>query len=94
MGRQSHRRTIAIGDLDIALTDEERETLNGAHGAPIQKIMETVVRRAEALGAERLADIEGPGHLVMPWAGPGIAPPLEMLDELATISWRRSTTAT
>jgi predicted aconitase len=69
--------------LAIELTDDERDILNGNHGTTLQKIMKTVVRYAEALGAERLVDIEGPGHFVIPWASPGIAPPLEMLDELA-----------
>ena len=74
---------IDLEHLTIDMTDEERDTLRGEHGATLQKIMETVVRYAEALGAERLVDIEGPGHFVIPWASPGIAPPLEMLDELA-----------
>ena len=77
------RELIDVEHLNIALTDEERDTLRGEHGATLQKIMETVVRYAEALGADRLVDIEGPGHFVIPWASPGIAPPLEMLDELA-----------
>jgi len=74
---------INAEQLAIDLTDDERDMLNGSHGTTVQKIMETVVRYAEALGAERLVDIEGPGHFVIPWASPGIAPPLEMLDELA-----------
>ena len=74
---------IDVEDLTIELTDEERDTLSGKHGAALQKVMETVVLYAEALGAERLVDIEGPGHFVIPWASPGIAPPLEMLHELA-----------
>jgi len=74
---------IDVEDLTIELTDEERDILNGNRGATLRKVMETVVRYAEALGAKRLVDIEGPGHFVIPWASPGIAPPLEMLDELA-----------
>jgi len=74
---------IDVEDLTIELTDEERDTLSGKHGAVLQKVMETVVLYAEALGAERLVDIDGPGHFVIPWASPGIAPPLEMLNELA-----------
>jgi predicted aconitase len=72
-----------IENLSIELTDDERDTLEGRRGVTLQKVMETVVRYAEALGAERLVEIEGPGHFVIPWASPGIAPPLEMLDELA-----------
>jgi len=74
---------IDAEDLTIELTDEEREILGGNRGEMLQKVMETVVQYAEALGAKRLVDIEGPGHFVIPWASPGIAPPLEMLDELA-----------
>jgi predicted aconitase len=77
---------IPMTDLetfDISLTKEEREVLQGKGGPILQKVMETVVRYAEALGAERLVEIEGPGHFVIPWASPGIAPPLQMLDELA-----------
>ena len=74
---------IDIEDLTTELTDEEREVLGGKHGETLQRVMETVVQYAEALGAKRLVDIGGPGHFVIPWASPGIAPPLEMLDELA-----------
>jgi len=76
---------INAEQLAIDLTDDERDMLSGSHGTTVQKIMETVVRYAEALGAERLVDIEGHGHFVIPWASPGIAPPLEMLDELAEV---------
>jgi predicted aconitase len=46
--------------------------------------METVVRYAEALKAEKLADIEGPGHFVISWSAQGIAPPMDMLEELVS----------
>ena len=39
-----------IESLTLELTDDERETLRGDHGATLQKIMEPVVRYAEALG--------------------------------------------
>ena len=48
----------------------------------MQKIMETVVLYGEALNAEKLVDLEGPGHFVIPWCNPGISPPNEMLEEL------------
>jgi len=48
----------------------------------MQRVMKTVVLYGEALGAERLVDIEGNGHFVISWATPGIAPSLEMLEEL------------
>jgi predicted aconitase len=83
MSGMGDERPPDIENLSIELTDDERDTLEGRRGVTLQKVMETVVRYAEALGAERLVEIEGPGHFVIPWASPGIAPPLEMLDELA-----------
>jgi predicted aconitase len=72
-----------VDDPGISLTDDERAILEGGQGPALQKVMQTVVLYGEALGADRLVEIEGPGHFVIPWASPGIAPPLEMLDELA-----------
>lgn len=74
---------VETANLKIRLTEEERQILQGQQGPTLQKAMRTVVLYAEALCAERLVDIEGDGHFVIPWASPGIAPPLEMLDELA-----------
>ncbi len=64
------------------MTQEERGILLGKQGSTLQKIMQTVVLYGEALGAKRLADIEGDGHFVIAYAIPGIAPSMEMLDEL------------
>ncbi len=75
----------AMSDLEnlrIKLTPEEWDILQGKQGPTMQRVMETVVLYGEALGAERLVDIEGAGHFVIAWATPGIAPSLEMLDEL------------
>lgn len=69
-------------NLKIALTPEEIDILGGKQGPTLRKIMKTLVLYGEALGAERLADIEGDGHFVIPWVTPGIAPPSVMLDEL------------
>jgi predicted aconitase len=71
-----------LENLKINLTQEERDILRGKQGPTMQKVLVTVVLYGEALGAERLVDIEGDGHFVISWATPGIAPPLEMLDEL------------
>jgi predicted aconitase len=73
---------INLDMLNIKLTQEEGDILKGAQGLVMAKVMQTVVMYAEALGADRLADIEGPGHFVIPWSNPSIAPPLEMLEEL------------
>jgi hypothetical protein len=48
----------------------------------MQRAMQTVVLYGEALDARKLVDIEGPGHFVIPWSTPGIAPPVELLEEL------------
>lgn len=66
----------------IRLTQEERDLLQGSQGPTMQKVMQTVVLYGEALGAERLVNIEGEGHFVIAYAIPGIAPSMEMLDEL------------
>jgi predicted aconitase len=71
-----------INSLRIELTQEEQDILQGRQGPTLQKVMETVVLYGEALGAERLVEIEGDGHFVIAYAIPGIAPSLEMLDEL------------
>ncbi|MGB3906139.1 MAG: aconitase X [Anaerolineae bacterium] len=71
-----------LENLKIQLTQEERDILQGKQGPTMQKVMKTVALYGEALGADRLVDIEGDGHFVIPWASPGIAPPIEMLDEL------------
>jgi predicted aconitase len=74
---------IYIDSLNITLDHEELETLRGKQGPVMQRAMETVVLYGEALDAERLVAIEGPGHFVIPWSVPGIAPPIELLEELA-----------
>jgi len=72
-----------LENLQIKLTQEECDILQGKQGPTMQKVMQTVVLYGEALGAERLVGIEGNGHFVIAYAIPGIAPSMEMLDELA-----------
>ncbi len=67
----------------MELSAEERDILEGGQGPTLQKVMKTLVLYAEALGAERFADIQGPGHFSIPFAIPGAGPPVAMLDELA-----------
>jgi len=73
---------IALENLGIEISPEERDILQGKQGPVLQKVMETVVLYGEALGAERLVDIDGDGHFVIAYAIPGIAPSMDMLDEL------------
>lgn len=71
-----------LDKLNIKLTQEEIDILEGKQGATMQKILKTVVLFGESLGAEKLVDIDGNGHFVITYAIPGIAPSMEMLDEL------------
>jgi len=64
------------------LTDEEKAILNGGQGQMMQRVMATIVTYGEALEAERLVGITGSGHFVIAHAIPGIAPSMEMLDDL------------
>ena len=76
------------GATATRLSAEEERVLAGGAGPVAQKVMRTVVRYAEALGAARLADVTADGHMVIAYAIPGIAPSLEMLEELAAAGLR------
>jgi predicted aconitase len=82
MFNQQGRMMIDHCHLRIKLSQDELDILLGIQGRVLQKVMQTVVFYGEALGAERLVDIGGPGHFVIPWSSPGIAPPIELLEEL------------
>jgi predicted aconitase len=79
---------VARDTARLQLTAEEEGVLAGNEGRVLQRVMQTVVQYGEALGAGRLADISGDGHLVIAYAIPGIAPSLEMLEELAAAGLR------
>ncbi len=72
----------------MRLTDEEQALLGGEHGSVMQKVMQTIVRYGEALNAEKLVDIEGPGHFVIAYSNQGIAPSIKMLEELVAAGLR------
>lgn len=74
---------VNLDQLSIQLSKEEQDILQGSQGPVMQKVMGTVVLFGEALNADHLVDIEGLGHLVIPWSIPGISPPIDMLEELA-----------
>ena len=67
----------------ILYSQEEKNILHGSQGEKMQKILATVVLYGEALGAEKLVDINGYGHFVITYAIPGIAPSMEMLVDFA-----------
>jgi predicted aconitase len=79
---------INLENLNINLTQEENDILLGKSGSPMQKVMKIIVLYGEALGAERLIDIEGEGHFVIPWAIPGLGPSIEMLNELVEAGFK------
>ena len=60
----------------MELTDKESGILTGREGAVLQKVMKSLVLYGEAIDAERLVDIEWPGHFSIPFATPGICPRL------------------
>ena len=72
----------------MKLTSEEQAIIEGKHGAALKKVMLTLVRYGEALGAEQFVNIEGNGHFALHHVLPGIGPRLEMLDELAEAGLR------
>ena len=74
--------------LNIHLSKEELAILQGKNGSVMQKVMKTVVLYGEALDAEKLADIEGPGHFVISFSREGIAPPIRILEELVDAGLR------
>ena len=66
----------------MKLLNEELDILSGSRGKILQRVMTTIVAYGEALHAERLVNITGMGHFVIPHAIPGISPSMEMLDAL------------
>jgi predicted aconitase len=66
----------------MMLSSEEGAVLEGSQGEMLQRVMATIVAYGQALEAECLVDITGRGHFVIPYALPGIAPSMEMLDAL------------
>jgi predicted aconitase len=82
---------IALEHLRMRLTQEEQDILRGRQGPVLKRVMETVVLYGEALGAEKLVDIDGNGHFVIAYAIPGIAPSMEMLDELVATGLKTKT---
>jgi len=57
--------------------------LNGDFGKTRQKLMKTMALYAQALEADGLLDIEGPGHLVILDSRRGWGARLEFLEEIA-----------
>jgi len=64
------------------LTRDERAVLDGSRGEIPRKLLLTMVRFGEAMDAERLVPVEGPGHLVIPESKPGVGARTEFLEAL------------
>jgi predicted aconitase len=67
--------------MEMKLSNEEKNILNGEKGKVLQKVMRSVIAYADAIGADRLVNVDGPGHSAIPWAIPGVGARLEMLAE-------------
>jgi len=72
----------------MRLTPIEECVLAGDEGPVPARVMGTVVQYGEALGADRLVDVTGGGHMVIAYALPGIGPSLEMLEEFVAAGLR------
>jgi len=66
----------------MSLTDDEREVLGGARGEVLRKALESVVRYGEVFGAEKLAKVEHPVHMVTSFGIPLLSPVFSLMDEL------------
>ncbi|HEY0941442.1 MAG TPA: aconitase X [Steroidobacter sp.] len=66
-----------------SLSREERRAFDGDLGETQRKLMQTMVLYAEALQADRLVDVQGPGHLVINDSRAGWGARVEFLEELA-----------
>lgn len=64
------------------LTAEERGVLSGNKGEVLRKALESVVRYGEIFGAEKLAKIEHPIHMVTSFGIPLLSPVFSLMDEL------------
>ena len=69
-------------DYKMKLTDEELAILGGSRGETMRKALESVVRYGEIFGAERLADVEHPVHLVTSFGIPLLSPVFSLMEEL------------
>ncbi|MCL2154824.1 MAG: aconitase X catalytic domain-containing protein [Leptospirales bacterium] len=66
----------------MKLTPEESAILKGEKGEVLQKAMESIVRYGDIYGAECLADINAPTHLVTSFGIPMLKPVFSIMDKL------------
>ncbi len=72
----------------MRLSSEEEEILAGTRGPVAARIMRTLIRFGDAMGAPRLVELTGPGHFAISAPLPGTAVPLGMLDDLVASGLR------
>lgn len=70
--------------VQMELTADEKEILEGKQGTTLQKVMESVVLYGLVFGAKRLVPLDGPVHLVTSFGIPLLKPVFEMMEELIT----------
>jgi predicted aconitase len=66
----------------MKLSKQERDLIEGRNGRVLQKIMQTMLQYARAMDAQGFVDVEGAGHLAVPWAIAGVGFRLETLEEI------------
>ena len=66
----------------MRLTPEETAILKGEKGEVLQKAMESIVRYGDIYGAEYLADVSSPTHLVTSFGIPMLKPVFSLMDKL------------
>jgi len=69
-------------EYKMKLTEDEQAILDGRCGETMSKALLSVVRYGEIFGAERLADLKYPVHLVTSFGIPLLSPVFSLMDEL------------
>lgn len=70
------------------LTDEEQAILAGSQGEVMAKALRSVVRYGEIFGATRLAELDGPIHVVTSMGMTGLEAVMDMMDVLIAAGLR------
>lgn len=68
--------------LQMELTREEKDILEGKQGETLRKVLKSVVEYGAAFGAKRLVPIDGAPHFVTSFGASVIKPYFAMVDEL------------
>lgn len=71
-----------MSNINMLLTPDEQDVLDGNRGETLRKALESVVRYGEVFGAEKLADVKHPIHMVTSFGVPILTPVYSLMDEL------------